>query len=539
MAGVTDASLQYRELIQGGVRWQVCPEAEWAVRAVADQAGLREIQASPRRRIFWYEHGPLPLLIKVFEIRGFRETVKALLRQSGAHREWVRTCEAYRRRLPVARPLAFGDAWSQGRPRRAFVLYEALEGVPLSDYYSAWPDPREKRRILQAVAVAVRQAHDAGLVQTDLHAGNLLWCAGKGVFLLDLERGRLGAPLSLRQRIRNLPVLASSFQSLLSRSDRLRFWRAYVAGRARWEEATRDLWAKMHAIEVRHRWRQWSGKDARCLRNSRSFLAFKKAGYHGFCHRRYATPGLLSLLRNPNGVFDDPRCRLLKESRTTKVGLWSPPWGGPELFIKRYNYQGWLYALKGLFRPSRARRVWITTNALQMRGISTVRPIAYVERRRFRLLRESYLITEGVGGEGLLELSKRFAGSSTSFQRKRRLVGDIAGLLRRLHERGVSHRDLKGQNILVQEGVSGRCELLLVDLDGVRLGRTGWRRRVRDLARLARTFQGQSSVTRTDRARFLQAYLGRAGQSSWRKLWYRIAMTEARAPQAPPSSATS
>jgi tRNA A-37 threonylcarbamoyl transferase component Bud32 len=501
------------------------------VRAVADQAGLREIQASLRRKIFWYEHGPSPLLIKVFEIRGFRETVKALLRQSGAHREWVRTCEAYRRHLPVARPLAFGEAWSQGLPRRAFVLYEGLEGVSLSQYYGAWPDPGEKRRILREVAVTIRQAHDAGLLQPDLHAGNLFSCAGKGVFLLDLERARLGAPLSLRQRLRNLPVLASSFESLLSRSDRLRFWRAYVAGRPRWEEATRDLWARMHAIEARHRWRQWTGKDARCLRDSRTFLAFKQEGYRGFYQRRYATPGLLELLGSPGGVFDDPRCRLLKDSRTTKVGLWSPPCGGPELFIKRYNYQGWLYAFKDLFRPSRARRVWITANGLQMRGICTARPIAYVERRRFRVLLESYLITEGVGGVGLLEMSRRFAESGASFLKKRRLVGEIAGLVRRLHERGVSHRDLKGQNILIREEDPGRFAAVLVDLDGVRLGRIGWRRRVRDLARLARSFRDQSAVTRTDHVRFLRTYLGRAEQSSWRRLWHRVAMVEAHARQ--------
>jgi serine/threonine protein kinase len=237
----------------------------------------------------------------------------------------------------------------------------------------------------------------------------------------------------------------------------------------------------------------------------------------------------LKLLEAPNRVFDDPRCHLVKDSRTTKAGRCSSLPDGPELFIKRYNYQGFLYAMKDLVRSSRARRAWVTANGLQARGISTAPPVAYLERRRWRVLHESYLITEAIEGEGLLEFTRRGAESQAFFREKRRLVSEIATLLRRLHESGVSHRDLKGQNILLQEESPGRFRPLLVDLDGVRLGRVGWRRRVRDLARLARAFRENGAVTRTDRVRFLRAYLGPRNRPAQRTLWDRIAALEARA----------
>jgi tRNA A-37 threonylcarbamoyl transferase component Bud32 len=217
---------------------------------------------------------------------------------------------------------------------------------------------------------------------------------------------------------------------------------------------------------------------------------------------------------------------MLKDSRTTTVGLLPSP--GGSLFVKRYNYQGLGYALKDLFRPSRARRVWIVANSLRMRGIPTPLVHTYLERRRFGFLLESYLITEGVEGIGLPEWLSRIHKSGASFLAKRLLITEIASVVRKLHTRGVSHRDLKGRNILILEKVPGRFEPLLVDLDGVRFGRVWLRRRAQDLARLAQAMSDQSAVTRTDRVRFLQAYLGPRGRASWKKLWSGIAMIQAR-----------
>ena len=529
MINRSDASPEYHELIREGARWQVCPNFEWVIEAVADEGQFREISAGGGRGIYWHDGGPLPLVIKVFGLHGLRETVRPFGGRSAAHREWAVSQEAYRRHIPVPRPLAFGEIRPRGVLSRAFLVSEGLEGVPLSEYYWTTPGLREKRVLLAEVARAVRQMHDAGLLHPDLHAGNLFFAPGKGVFLLDLHRGRLGEPLSVRQRLRNLAVLASSFDALLSRSDRFRFWRAYVAGRPFWEGPTGRLWTDLHALEVRHRRREWKAKDRRCLRDSRAFLAFQEGEYRGFCQRRHMTPALRELLGTPSRLVDGASCHLLKDSRTTRVTRRALLPGGPELFVKRYNYQGFLYALKDVLRSSRSQRAWIAANGLVARGIPTATPVAYLERRRLGVLLESYLITEEVEGEGLREFARRSRASGASLDEKRQVTREVAALVRRMHEKGVSHRDLKGRNILIRQESPGRFRPFLLDLDGVQFGRAGWQRRARDLARLSWDFRDHPAVTRSDRLRFLLAYLVPKDRPAWKKLWQAVAAAEEHA----------
>src|SRR5207302_4903240 len=128
----------------------------------------------------------------------------------------------------------------------------------------------------------------------------------------------------------------------------------------------------------------------------------------------------------------------------------------------------------------------------------------------------------------------------------RRSIDQVARLVRDLHSRNLSHRDLKAANILVVSGewfVGSGQELTtphsplsthyssltthrppsvwLVDLVGVKLHRRlSRRRRVRNLARLHASFYNSSALTRTDKLRFLRLYLqwGLFGRDGW-KWW--------------------
>jgi serine/threonine protein kinase len=92
-------------------------------------------------------------------------------------------------------------------------------------------------------------------------------------------------------------------------------------------------------------------------------------------------------------------------------------------------------------------------------------------------------------------------------------------MLRRMHDAGFSHRDLKAPNLLVAPssgpGAAPDAPALgpvLVDLDGLRYGRrVPARRRARDLMRLSVSLDEWGVARRTDRLRFLRAYLGRRG----------------------------
>jgi serine/threonine protein kinase len=99
-----------------------------------------------------------------------------------------------------------------------------------------------------------------------------------------------------------------------------------------------------------------------------------------------------------------------------------------------------------------------------------------------------------------------------------------------MHDRGVSHRDLKAPNILLANG----REPMLIDLVGVRTQvRLTYSRRAREIARLNASFLRDSAVSRGDRLRFLHAYLA-AGpklggpEVDWKSWWKWVSQATAQ-----------
>lgn len=124
------------------------------------------------------------------------------------------------------------------RWRAAFgTLFEekAIDGTA---WLSSAPDRSRLVRAATATATAVRSFHDAGARHNDLHLGNLLIKERAGrteVVIVDLDRSKLGGPLTLAQRTRDLMRLHRSLvkRSLVERVGRrsyARFLEAYTEG---------------------------------------------------------------------------------------------------------------------------------------------------------------------------------------------------------------------------------------------------------------------------------------------------------------------
>ncbi len=202
--------------------------------------------------------------------------------------------------------------------------------------------------------------------------------------------------------------------------------------------------------------------------------------------------------------------------------------GPVDVAYKRYGARNLLKAFCRWFRRSRASRAWQLGHELLERQIPTPRPLAMCEPRRFRSSGPSYLATEWIDSAENLHIAAWRWADDPPQQRLRRAAqcaDSLGRMLGRMHAMQISHRDLKGANLLVVEDAR-HAETYLIDLDGLRIRRRiGPRRRAADLARLAAGIDAHRWIGRTVCCRFLRAYAGQfePGEIDWKRLWRDIA----------------
>jgi tRNA A-37 threonylcarbamoyl transferase component Bud32 len=568
-------------LVSGGMRWQVRPGLEhllgpdglrlneWLATGQA-----RAVKHGPHRTVYHVVLAGLDFHCKHNHPADRRAWLRELLRPSKALREYEQALAVAARGVPTIEPLAFSAAG----PRGSFLLTRTLpEAWPLDSFLEStlplWPAPR-RLRLRQRLAVALgrllARMHDAGIRHHDLHPGNLLVRLDTDdrpeLFLIDLYAVRLGAPLSERARRANLIVLNRWFTLRCERTDRLRFWLAYQQNRVNRESrivdrkdnnarctmhdprstraAVRDLERGTLASNLRF----WRGRDGRCRGVNRYFWRVRSPGVVGHAVADLAPEVLAPLLADPDAPFERPDAVVLKRSPSSAVvefdllGLEGPR----RVVYKRFAVTKWSDPWTALVRPTPALRSYVMGHALLIRCLPTPRPLAVWHRSARGLPREGYLLTEKVPDAlDLLHLVD-YLGSLPAAKGRallRDLIDRVAYLIATLHQRRLSHRDLKAANLLVS-GVShlessrlaervGRqsrndgstLQVCFIDLVGVRQPlklRRG--RRVQNLARLNTSFHSHPSLTRTDRLRFLRVYLrwGLRGRIGWKRWWRQI-----------------
>ena len=187
-------------------------------------------------------------------------------------------------------------------------------------------------------------------------------------------------------------------------------------------------------------------------------------------------------------------------------------------------------------RPSRAGRAWQAGQHLKSRGLPTPENLAYVVKTGWGplgrwLTGRAYLVSiKAEPSITLGDYAKTVLAEATCEIRRRqieRLTLALARLLRVLHERSMSDRDLKAANILiVGDPEAESIELTLIDLVGVQLLHPlPQGRQLQNLARLQISLSDVSGRTRTDALRFLRAYLpwGLSARNDWKGLWRKVA----------------
>ncbi len=299
------------------------------------------------------------------------------------------------------------------------------------------------RPLLLELGRFVRRILDAGLRHPDLHIGNIL-VAGGDMHLVDLHGASLAGELSGAERTRMAAFVVLSFYTFVPQTDVLRFLRACGVD-------PREAWEAFRSERERY----YRDRQSRVWRTGSRFEAV------GGMHLRRPFPA-----GEARRTFDSPPLRVVKELPGRRIWL-----ADPQIFVKEGS-----------------RRAWYNGYGLEVRGVPTPRLLACRGRR-----------VAGEWIEGALPLWDHLKRNGVS----RDLLRRLALLVRRMHVRGVLHRDLKANNVIVRGG-----EFWVIDPD-----RVDFLREVPREGRLDNLAQLNAAVgapaTRTDRLRFFFDYAGR------------------------------
>jgi tRNA A-37 threonylcarbamoyl transferase component Bud32 len=444
------------------------------------------VKERPQRCVYRIHIAGQDLHVKQCKVRGWRAWLRDRFRAPKARLEYAKLLAAIARQVPTIQPLGYGVASDQ-----SFLVTPTVGGaLPLDQFLERPHLPTEGFALAEALGRFMARIHTAGVHHPDPHPGNIL-IRDAELFLLDLHDARLGAPLGERASIANLVLLNRWFILRANRAARLRFWRAYVA--------ERKLLDYFHANEVERRtWqsnlRFWRGRAKRCVGENRRFRRVSFGNISGFAARDSADD---ALLRDPEALFTGTT--ILKDSHSSAVSV------SGAILCKHFR------------RSSRAcRRAWINGHAFLDCLLPTPRPLAMACRYRFGMPRDGFLLTEFIPD------AINLRDAVTDDLKRCERIDHVARLIRHLHQRGWSHRDLKAANILLAPNSGGRESAWIIDLAGasrpIRLSRD---RRAKDLARLNASFHDLPLLSRTDRLRFLRLYLNwnLHGRGDWKSWW--------------------
>ncbi|MBI4577837.1 MAG: hypothetical protein HY722_16370, partial [Planctomycetes bacterium] len=173
---------------------------------------------------------------------------------SRGRRAWVAGNGLLVRGLPTPEPYARVEEGSLGFYRKGYLVTEFIDGAwPLHRYAAALPDGPARRRFVAWLAGEVRRLHESGARLHDLSAKNVLVRPdGEGwrLWFIDLDDVLLWRSATASSRRRNLVQLGHLPRGAATRTDRLRFWRAYAGvageagGRGGWKALARAILEK-------------------------------------------------------------------------------------------------------------------------------------------------------------------------------------------------------------------------------------------------------------------------------------------------------
>jgi len=442
---------------------------------------LREL---PGRRVFRAVAGGQRVVVKEFRPRRLRQILRAYAETEASHALAVRALG-----VEIVEPLAwarFGDG------RQILILREEPGARSLHDLYlHQKPRGKARHKIAQHVGTLWAKLQNEGVRHDDPHAGNVLVRPDGSVLLADAWDLRPGSSyLTPNQRAADLARFALFFLKHGSTVDLLVFWGAY--GRAS-QLPPHDLEQLRQRVAelVPNAFRRLSGSRARRTRRHGRPVRF--GSFYGLAFGDMDDAGLERIV----GLCEHPQrgADVVKAGRTGWTFLLD------DVVAKLFLPKKATRALRDMVLGTRAERALNAAEALFHRGLRTPEVLAVL--RDAPVASRSILVMRRVTDARPLE---EVARGLTPCQARQAAVR-TGRTLRRMHDWGLRHRDLKQSNLLFSPDGT---EITFLDVDGVSqtCGKLDWERRVRDLANLGGSLFDHSLIPTGLRLRTLDAYLG-------------------------------
>ena len=451
---------------------------------------LTTIKTGPHRAVYRVDLAEGAIYVKHFLVPDIRAMARQWFRRGKGRNEGRRSVELAAIGVDTIDPIALGEQRKRAFLFENYLITQAIpEAIPLDEFVERHLPRIERARgakvrqaLAKALAILTAHLHDAGVLHQDFHPGNLLVRFDSDdqphLSLIDLDALRMTRSVSWRAARKNLALLNHYFWLRCSRTDRTRFLVAYLAARktdghnVRWLAPAIETSTRRWAEKL---WRRWG---RRCLGTNKYFKTFRSDRSWAIASRDLDRPAVKLALADPAKLLEGPDVVVLKDSRTTTVAeLTMPVRGVPRRVIyKRFKSKKPLEWLLNVVRPTRAWRAWQAGQHLLSRGIRTPQNLAIIERttRFLPIPLETFLITiKAEPARTLVDyVLEVLPGLPHEAQRRaiRSLSEALAEMLRVLHERSLSDRDLKAANIMIDGDPStGQPVLSLIDLVGVQL----------------------------------------------------------------------
>jgi tRNA A-37 threonylcarbamoyl transferase component Bud32 len=352
--------------------------------------------------------------------------------------------------IPTATLLWQGSA--QKQKIHLMIFERIVGGTNLEDIWQNKEDPAALLTLMRAVTIELATQHVLGIVQQDLHLKNFL-ITNKQIYTLDA--GSIVAAESILSKEESLQHLALFFAQLGVGTEEIQEDLFHIYAKSRgWIVKKADI-KLLRTTLIKWNEKRWDRYERKIQRNSTAFARKTRLGSIAMYDQTYQSAELDDFLKHPEAFFQ--KGEVLKAGRSStviKIKL-----DDRDFVVKRYNIKDGWHWLRRCLRPTRAAKSWKLAHRLQLFGLPTAKPVAYLENRFMGLRGTSYFVMEFVEGPHLGEYFARYQAGNETFTT---MAERVANLFVNLAKLRLTHGDLKMTNILINHE-----HPVLIDLDGM------------------------------------------------------------------------